>query len=78
MTLFPITATWAATDNPPIVHANLYQTYDSAAFTWALPGTKTITITAAMAGATTYDVHEIVIKGLVLDKHIFLPLVLRQ
>lgn len=78
ITIFPITYTWEATDNPPIVHANLYQTYDSAAFTWALPGTKTITITAAMAGATTYDVHEIVIKGLVLDKHIFLPLVLRQ
>lgn len=78
MTIFPITYTWEATDKAPIVHANLYQTYDSAAFTWTMQGTKTITITAAMAGATTYDVHEIVIKGLVLDKHIFLPLVLRQ
>jgi len=78
ITIFPITYTWEATDKAPIVHANLYQTYDSAAFSWTMPGTKTITITAAMAGATTYDVHEIVIKGLVLDKHIFLPLVLRQ
>lgn len=78
ITIFPITYTWEATDKAPVVHANLYQTYDSAAFTWSIPGTKTITITAAMAGATTYDVHEIVIKGLVLDKHIFLPLVLRQ
>ncbi|HQE94042.1 MAG TPA: hypothetical protein PLH19_15125 [Anaerolineae bacterium] len=78
ITIFPITYTWEATDKTPIVHANLYQTYDSAAFTWTTPGTKTITITAAMAGATTHDVHEIVIEGLVLDKHIFLPLVLRQ
>lgn len=78
ITIFPITYTWEATDRAPLVHANLYQTYDSAAFTWTMPGTKTITITAAMAGATTYDVHEIVIKGLVLDKHVFLPLVLRQ
>lgn len=78
ITNFPITYTWEATDKAPIVHANLYQTYDSAAFTWTMPGTKTITVTAAIAGATTYDVHEIVIEGLVLDKHIFLPLVLRQ
>ncbi len=78
ITIFPITYTWEATDKAPIIHANLYQAYDSAAFSWTMPGTKTITITAAMAGATTYDVHEIVIKGLVLDKHIFLPLVLRQ
>jgi len=77
ITIFPITYTWEATDKAPIVHANLYQTYDSAAFSWTMPGTRTITITAAMAGATTYDVHEIVIKGLVLDKHIFLPLVLK-
>ncbi len=78
ITIFPITYTWEATDKAPIVHANLYQTYDSAAFTWTMPGTKTITVTAAMAGATTYDVHEIVIKGLVLDKYIFLPLVLQR
>ncbi|HOT92686.1 MAG TPA: hypothetical protein PLN71_14070 [Anaerolineae bacterium] len=78
ITIFPITYTWEATDKTPIVHANLYQTYDSAAFTWTTPGTKTITITAAIAGAVTHDIHEIVIKGLVLDKHIFLPLVLRQ
>jgi hypothetical protein len=75
---FPITYTWEATDKAPIVHPNSYFTNDSAAFTWTEPGTKTITITAAIAGATTYDIHEIVIKGLVLDKHIFLPLVLRQ
>ncbi|MBN2392451.1 MAG: hypothetical protein JXR84_17105 [Anaerolineae bacterium] len=75
---FTITYTWEATDKAPVVHANLSQTSDSAAFTWTMPGTKTITITAAIAGAMTYDIHEIMIEGLVLDKHIFLPLVLRQ
>ncbi len=78
ITTFPITYTWEATDKAPIVHANLYQTTDSVALAWSMPGTKTITVTAAMAGATTHDVHEIVIKGLVLDEHVFLPLVLRQ
>ncbi|MGC9393399.1 MAG: hypothetical protein ACP5J4_00940 [Anaerolineae bacterium] len=75
---FPITYTWEATDKASIVHADLYQTSDSSTFTWTMPGTKTITVTAAIAGAVTYDVHEINIEGLVLDKHIFLPLVLRQ
>ncbi len=78
ITSYPITYTWEATDKAAIVHANVYQTNDSAAFTWPMPGTKTITVTAAIAGAVTYDIHEIMIEGLVLDKHIFLPLVLRQ
>ena len=75
---FPITYTWEATDKTPIVHNNVYLTNDSAAFTWTLPGTKTVTVTAAIAGATTSSVHLISIEGLVLDKFIFLPLVLRQ
>lgn len=74
---FPITYTWEATDKTPVVHANIYQTTDSTAFTWTSPGTKTITITAAIAGAVTRDVHEVMIEGVVLDKHVFLPLVLR-
>ncbi len=78
ITIFPITYTWEATDKAPLVHANLYQAYDSAAFTWTMPGTKTVTVTAAIAGATTSSVHLINIEGLVLDKFIFLPLVLRQ
>jgi hypothetical protein len=75
---FPITYTWEATDKTPIVHTNMYQTNDSAAFTWTMPGTKTITVTAATAGATTSSVHLISIEGLVLNKFVFLPLVLRQ
>jgi hypothetical protein len=75
---FPITYTWEATDKASIVHTNVYLTSDSAAFTWTTPGTKTITVTAAIAGATTSSVHLIGIEGLVLDKFIFLPLVLRQ
>ena len=74
----PITYTWEATDKAPIVHANLYQTTDSAALTWTMPGTKTITVTAAIAGAATQSTHLIDVEGLVLDKFIFLPLVLRQ
>lgn len=74
---FPITYTWEAVDNAPIVHANLYQANDSAAFTWTMPGTKTITVTVAILGGVARDVHSIRIEGLVLDKHVFLPLVLR-
>ena len=75
---FPITYTWEAMDKAAIVHANVYQTNDNAAFTWTTPGTKTVTVTAAIAGATTQAAHMIKIAGLVLDKYIFLPLVLRQ
>ncbi len=75
---FPITYTWEATDKTPIVHTNSYLTNDNATFSWTTPGTKTITITAAIAGAATRAVHTIHIKGIVLDKFVFLPVVLRQ
>jgi len=77
ITSFPITYTWEATDKAPIVHAGCYQTYDSAAFTWITPGAKTITVTAAIAGAVAQATRIIHIEGIVFDRFIFLPLVLR-
>jgi hypothetical protein len=74
---FPITYTWEATDQTLVVHPG-QSTADSAAFTWTMPGTKAITITAAIAGATAQSVHTITIEGVVFDQFIFLPLVQRS
>jgi hypothetical protein len=74
---FPVTYTWQATDQTNVVHPG-QSTTDSAAFTWTTPGTKTITATAAIAGATAQSVHTIAIEGIVLDQFIFLPLVQRS
>lgn len=46
-TTLPLTYTWAATGQAPIVHAGVLTLTDSAAFTWAITGTQSITVTVA-------------------------------
>lgn len=74
----PITYTWAATDKVPITHANSYLTYDGVTFSWDAPGTKAITVTASIGGAQMLARHTIEITGAVPDKHVYLPLMLRE
>lgn len=49
----PITYLWQATDQSPVAHSGIWLT-DSAAFTWTIPGTKIMTVTAMnVAGEVT-------------------------
>ena len=74
---YPITYTWEATDQVPVVHPDLLVTGDSVSLTWTKPGTKTVTATAAIAGYAVRAVQTIEIEGLLLNQHVFLPLVIR-
>ncbi len=73
----PITYTWAATDKTPVVHANRYVTSDAMMFSWSAPGTKTITVAAQIGNAQMQSQHTIELTGVVLDKHIYLPLMVK-
>lgn len=72
---FPVTYTWEATGLDTITHSGQGAT-DAVTFTWPTAGVKTVTVTATLDGASAQDVHTIVIGGLVLDKDVFLPLML--
>lgn len=48
-TTFPITYTWEATDQAPVVHV-VAALSDTQPFAWGLPGFKTVRVTAANAG----------------------------
>jgi len=74
---FPITYTWEATGKTPIVHANAYLTTDATTFSWSAPGAKTITVTVDIKTGVAQATHTLQIAGIVLDKHIYLPLVIR-
>lgn len=70
----PLTYTWDATGQTPIVHADVFTITDEVAFTWALTGTQTITLTAANAlGVVTDTVVISVTAGI----PVYLPIVLK-
>ena len=69
----PITYTWQATGQSPVVQTTELST--SIAFGWEITGTKTITVTAENLGSTVMDTHTIQILD--IFSQIFLPLILR-
>ena len=74
----PITYTWAATDQSVIeVHDGRGAT-DSMSFSWSAPGAKTVTVTAHLRGMVVQAAHPLTLTGLVLDQHVYVPLVLRE
>ena len=73
----PITYTWEATDQTRVTHVERYAFDDGATLTWHSAGAKSVIVTAHIGEATIQSVHTIHIEGSVLDRQIFLPLVLR-
>jgi subtilisin family serine protease len=70
----PLTFTWGADDHAPIVHGGVFTVTDSAAFTWPLTGTRTITVTALNAlGAVTATKTITVVEGM----PVYLPAMLK-
>lgn len=72
----PITYTWQATEQSPVVTTTDAINH-GVAFAWTTPGTKTITVTARNCGNSDTATHTISIKAGVQYK-LYLPLVLRQ
>jgi hypothetical protein len=71
----PITYTWEATDKTRDVHTGR-GIEDTMSFTWAISGTKRITVTASNAGGSDVATHTITIEEGEYD--IYLPLVARN
>jgi hypothetical protein len=72
-TTLPVTYTWEATDQTPVIHANTFR--DEASFTWSQPGTKMITVTAQnKQGVLVQDVHSIFVDL----RRVYLPAVVSQ
>ncbi len=69
----PITYLWQATDQSPIVHVS-DQVTDSAAFTWAMSGTKTITVTALNDSGSVTAAH---LLEVAVTWKVFLPAVMK-
>jgi hypothetical protein len=75
----PVTFTWEATGQPPVVRTHA-QTSDSQAFTWSQPGLKTVTVTASVAGASARGSGAVEIVddgGIVFGHSLYLPLAQR-
>ncbi len=72
----PVTYTWEATGKASVIHI-VYGITDTAAFTWDVAGTRTVTVTAVneCEGAVS-NTHVIIIES--GGRYIYLPLVLRS
>lgn len=69
----PITYTWEATGQTPVIHTGQGMT-DTVQFTWDVTGTQFITVTASNAFTTVVDTHTL---ALVTFYDIYLPMVVR-
>ncbi|RMF29263.1 MAG: hypothetical protein D6759_14230, partial [Chloroflexi bacterium] len=70
----PITYTWQATGQSPVVHSGAGLS-DAVAFTWYVTGTQQITVTAQNCGSLISQARSITI---IHEHRTYLPLVLRQ
>ncbi len=68
----PITYTWEATGQAPVVHSSGGLS-DTVAFRWSEPGAKAITVSVSNAGGTAIATHRIDIAGAA----VYLPLCLK-
>jgi phosphodiesterase/alkaline phosphatase D-like protein len=73
----PVTYVWQASDQVPVTQTNHLS--DTAGFSWAITGTKTVTVSAQNGGPSVSNTRTITITpGLVGEKTVYLPLVLRD
>ncbi len=70
----PITYTWQATDQSPVVEAR-ESVKSTAAFTWTTGGSKAITVTAENADGSVVTSHTITIDA---GWRVYLPMVVRD
>jgi hypothetical protein len=63
----PITYTWQATGQSPVVHMGSLNRTDAVTFNWSITGTQIITVTAANAAGTVSDTHTIISSALPPD-----------
>ena len=73
-TTLPITYTWQADGQPGITHTGGLT--DTVSFTWELPGTQVITVTASNLAGSVMDTHVINIAPLVYET--YLPMVTKS
>jgi hypothetical protein len=73
----PVTYTWQVTDLPQLIHTGM-DADDTAQFTWANPGTKTVSVTASLGGGLVVAQQSLQIGGEAQPLHLFLPLVVRR
>ena len=71
----PVTYTWQATGQTPVPHI-VYSLSDTAAFTWTIPGTQVVTVTAANCGGSDVETHTITIR--LPQWTIYLPVILHN
>jgi hypothetical protein len=73
----PVTYTWQATDLPQLIHIDM-DTSDTAQFTWANPGQKTLSVTASLGGGLVVAQQSLQVSGEAQPLRLFLPLVVRR
>jgi subtilisin family serine protease len=69
----PITYTWQATGQTPVVYTEPLS--DAVSFTWTTPGTKLVSVEVDNRGGTFTDTHTVSVEGVVFP--IYLPAVMR-
>lgn len=73
----PVTYTWQVTDLPQLIHTDMGAD-DTALFTWASPGSKTVSVTASLGGGLVVAQQSLPIGGEAQPLSLFLPLVVRH
>ncbi len=72
----PLTYTWQVTDQPPLSDTGTLS--DTAVFSWTVPGTKTLVVTATNAEGSVTGTHRIALQPPEIELHsVYLPLLLR-
>jgi hypothetical protein len=73
----PITYTWQATEQAPVVHRS--GGIDVAIFTWTVPGPKTVAVTAtSVGGDIAVAAHGIAARDMAAEGYVYLPMVMRN
>jgi hypothetical protein len=70
---WPVTYTWQATEQPNVIQTSGF--IDMIEFTWEIPATKAITVTAENCGKPVTSTHRIIVRA---KKRTYLPMILKK